>query len=233
MAVDILVGCPARARGWIIESWFDYALAACQNASLTPAFVTELPRFDTCEGLLRQRAKAAHVDYVTMQTEEPELPDQRDWNEDRYKHMARLRNNLLLYVRSVAPPLYWSLDSDILAAPDCLTSALPLLDKYDAVGMKCFLELTGMAAPNYGTGRQGLSRRDAYAEFPVDVLMASKLMTPVAYAIDYSSDPAGEDIGWSRTAKEAGLKLGWDGRTVSKHVMTPAQLDRSDPRVGW
>jgi hypothetical protein len=63
--------------------------------------------------------------------------------------------------------------------------------------------------------------------------LAIKLMSPRAYNIDYRFHHQGEDIGWSVAATEKGLKLGWDGRICSKHVMAADQLQLVDPRCGY
>jgi hypothetical protein len=53
---------------------------------------------------------------------------------------------------------------------------------------------------------------------------ALKLLSPIAYAVDYELHPQGEDIGWSRACQLAGVKLGWDNRHVSSHIMSPVVL---------
>jgi hypothetical protein len=68
---------------------------------------------------------------------------------------------------------------------------------------------------------------------PVDVIMAMKLMKPSAYWVDYRDHEQGEDVGWSIACQEQHLRLGWDGRVCSKHVMKPEQLDPIDARCGY
>lgn len=228
---DVIVGCPARGRAWILGQWADHALAACDNAGLRAHVVVLMPRWDRGAAWTLSKGSA---DATVLWTDEPEVRMESrgaQWGAaGEFEHMVELRNRLLGFVREIGPALYWSLDSDILAAPDCLALAVPLLTKYDAVGMKCYMEAYGTAAPNYFIrGR----RYEAFAEAEVDVIMASKLMAPAAYHVEYRPHPKGEDLGWSEAAREAGLHLGWDGRTCSKHVMVPDQLDREDPRAGW
>ena len=78
-----------------------------------------------------------------------------------------------------------------------------------------------------------LIRPDCLGVIPVDVIMAIKLMTPEALQEDYCFDTNGEDIGWSKSATAQGLKLAFDGRVCSKHVMRPGQLEKLDPRCGF
>jgi hypothetical protein len=83
------------------------------------------------------------------------------------------------------------------------------------------------------SGGGGLIRVDGRGCHKADVIMAVKLMSPAAYNVDYEVHRQGEDIGWSIAARKKGVKLGWDGRTVSKHLMTKDALDKIDKRVGF
>ncbi len=202
-------------------------------AGLRPKFVLAVPEHAAeARDLIRAYGSGVvGTEPAIVEIDEPNGPDVRHWAEDGFDHMVMLRNQLLHYVRNDRAPLYWSLDSDILVDPMTLCSAIELLEKYDAIGTKLYMEPVDTASPSYMG--YGMVRSDAVGEFPVEVIMASKIMTPPAYAVDYQPHSQGEDVGWSIAARAAGLKLGWDGRVCSKHVMRPADLDRVDPRIGW
>lgn len=194
--------------------------------------------------------------------------DLRQWDDKRYRRMVELRNQLLGVVRREAPDLFLSLDSDILLHPDALADMieqieegqrLPALGKI-AVGGKVYLSQYGVQCPSWANlGREGsITRSDTSGTFRVDVIMAVKLMTPAAYEVDYRFDLQGEDIGWSKAAREAGVRFVWTGRSASKHIFSRflcgvdghglylgqcpqdpghddpvSALEVVDPRVGW
>jgi hypothetical protein len=160
--------------------------------------------------------------------------DVRDWRPERYRQMVELRNLLLGAVRDQAPDVFLSLDSDILLHADQLTLMFETLQGYDAVGGRCYMTTAGTRFPSWGRLYNGmLQRYDATGTFQVDVIMAIKLMSPAAYHVDYTFDLQGEDVGWSRNAVSAGLRLGWDGRVAAKHVLAPHLLTARDARVGF
>lgn len=98
---------------------------------------------------------------------------------------------------------------------------------------KAYMSKAGVANPSYANfNKQGsLVRSDSCGVFPVDVIMAIKLMKPSAYNVDYKPARQGEDIGWSLHCKEKGLKLGWTGEVTSRHVMSKKDLDKNDIRI--
>ena len=90
--------------------------------------------------------------------------------------------------------------------------------------------------PSYANfTRYGNTRRDDQAGiFKVDVIMGIKLMyVSHLHSLRYSDHRQGEDFGFAENAKELGLKFGYDGRVISKHVMETYQLLLVDPRVGF
>lgn len=227
----LLVGCPVRERSWILEHWHDAVRTASERAGLRPEFLFVVGSdahkdISLIDNLIRGER-------ITL--EEPSRDDERAWNPDRYQHMADLRNALLSRVREREPDVWWSLDSDIITHPDSLARGIRALEQFDAVGLRCYMTRRGRECPSYGMlNNGGLLRRDQYGVFPVDVIMASKLMTPKAYGVDYVADRLlGEDIGWSQAARKAGCKLGWEGTTVSKHVMRRQDLFALDERCGY
>jgi hypothetical protein len=149
--------------------------------------------------------------------------------------MVELRNRLLQIVRLLDPPLFLSLDSDILLHPDALRNMIESTDRFDVVGGKAFMTSTGSACPSWGfpTTGGGIHRSDAYGVFAVDIVMAIKLLTPKAYEVEYEFHGHGEDVGFSRNCRAAGLALGADARVCNKHVMTPEWLERIDERCGF
>lgn len=235
---ELVVGCPVRDRSWILPRWFEHLDIALRHAgiphgSVTLAFVGDYTDDESFRVIDRACAEFGYALAVADRPGEAQ-PYEREWCFERYRHMATLRNSLLELVRQISPPLFWSLDSDILVAEDTLTSALDAVASYDAVGSRCYLSETGRIA-NYAnlTSQSRLLREDHDHLVPVQVLMAAKLMHPKAYAVDYVAHRQGEDIGWSLKAKAAGCSLGWDGRTISKHVWGPKFLDKIDDRVGF
>lgn len=236
---EILVGCPVLHREWVLDAWFDHVEASASVAGLSPSFifVGDPERDPKTFAIINRRAPAAEI--VAVDDVRP--VDRREWHDRRYRRMVELRNHLLDGVRRLAPPMFLSLDSDILLHPSALDDIVPLLKptgEFDAVGGFCHLAEYGTKAPSYGfISRQGRLQRRTATEFVgparVDVLLAIKLMSPAAYAVDYVRDLRGEDTGWAKNCKQAGLVLGWSGRVASKHLFTPARLDRVDPRIGW
>lgn len=237
--IDILIGCPIQQRDWIIDDWFWYVMAACKVADLKPGFIFVMdPKEEPLNSMIHNLCRLNNVDLWVGEVVEEDRTDERDWNVIRYEKMVELRNALLQGVRDVAPPLFLSLDSDILLAPDALKSMVENLshDEWDAIGGKTYMTHTGKEYPSYGILNDGfgmIRRQEADGVFEVDVIMAIKLMKPKAYAVDYKVDVQGEDIGWSRNCKDACLKLRWDGTYASKHVMRKDDKDKIDVRVGY
>ena len=232
----LMVGGPCN-RSWMYQQWLDYLLAACRNTDLVPEVVHSVPAHDQelqQEILSYCSTRGVAVDLIPVK--EPQRVDRRVWNLERFGHMVELRNRVLQVVRDTEPSYFWSLDSDILPQFDALSKALEHMDRFDAVGMRCYMAPNGREFPSYGMLRNDrlINRRDTEDGcFPVDCVMASKLMSPAAYEIDYQVGQDGEDIGWSMACTAVGLKLGWNATSVAKHVMAPELLDRVDPRIGW
>lgn len=228
-----MVGCPVAHRSWILDRWFDAVELSCSRADVVPEFAFAVDKEDECLDVIARRAPAAHVVLV-----EPSKPtDIRRWNPQRYAYMVAVRNRLLDQVRQLSPTAFLSVDSDILIHRDLVARLTEDLadGRYAAVGGKCYMTASGVNFPSWGRlSRQGtLLRYEAIGYFPVDVIMAIKLMGPDAYAVDYEVDLQGEDIGWSKACARNGLRLAWDGRIGSKHILQASMLGRADSRVGW
>lgn len=227
----LLVGCPVAHRDWVLPKWFDHVEGACAVAGVEPEFVFVCDRRDPSWACIEILApEATLVSCVTTAG-----GDVRRWGPRRYAEMVVLRNELLGVVRDEKPDAFLSLDSDILVHPMQVEYLLNALHRFDAVGGRCYMTPQGVRFPSYAmlSRSGGLQRRDVEGVFPVDVIMAIKLMGPAAYEVNYRADPQGEDVGWSKACRERGLTLGWDGRLAAKHVMGPHMLDPVDPRVGY
>jgi hypothetical protein len=140
-------------------------------------------------------------------------------------------------VRSVNPHYFLSVDSDVFLHPQAVALMGETIERYDAVGGKCYMSPEGTWAPSYAMlnhGAESLYRPDQHGSvFTVDVIMALKLMSPAAYGINYRYHQQGEDIGWSIECKRAGLRFAWDGRVISKHAMSPEAAEMVDVRCGF
>jgi len=231
--VPLVVGCPVAHRGWVLDAWFDHIEDACEIAGVEPTFAFVVDRGDNCIGVIERRARNLTMELV----ERSKGNDARRWDPKRFAYMVDIRNRLLALVRAVAPARFLSVDSDILIHRHLVQELIADLDDgtYDAVGAKCYMTSTGTKFPSWGRiGRSGsLQRYDASGYFPADVIMAIKIMGPRAYGVDYELDLQGEDIGWCKACTRNGLRLGWDGRIVSKHLLSPSMMGRVDARVGW
>lgn len=234
--MKLMIGCPVLHRDWILERWFDHVEAAAEKAGVTDftyIFVGDPEHDPKTFEIIKRRTRPGGT--YTSPVPDGRSSDQREWNRRRFQRMVELRNRLLSGVRISGPDAFLSLDSDILLHEDAIAALLSNFDPAGAVGGKCYLSKVGTKAPSWGKlSRAGkLQRVDSVGTFPVDVLMAIKLMGPDAYAVDYKFDTEGEDTGWSKNARTAGVRLRWVGAPASKHVWGPDYLDKVDPRVGW
>lgn len=237
----LLVGCPVRDRDWIIPSWFSHVEAACTMAEITPVYIFVCDRRDPTRPHCEEQARRYGHDLHFVDVLEPPVVNRQEhvWSTDptALERMVHLRNYLLEGVRSLNPDYFFSLDSDILVRPDTIKNLLETIQKdargFDALGQKVYLS-PGKDAPSYMTlHSRGVSRKDCEAVFRVDIIMAAKLMTPKAYAVNYSWHQDGEDIGWSLKCRDQGVRLGWYGLNACKHVMEPSQLTKVDKRCGY
>jgi hypothetical protein len=196
----ILIGAPVCRREWIVDRWARAAARSAEHAGVDYGFVllggADDPTFDVVDGELAD----LHIGRITV--DEPRTEDVRDWNERRFPRMVELRNLLLDYVRVDAPDLFLSLDSDVILHRDTISHLIETLQSsgWDAVGGFCHLSedrrsegsYANLPAPSvlHRPPLDGMVQR-------CDVLMAIKLMTPLAYWVGYEMHAKGEDIGWS------------------------------------
>lgn len=232
--MKIVVGCPVTNRAWVLPSWFDAVERAFAKAEVEPVFEFVCgTSVDGTEELLQ--SLVAGRGRITLEEEDPVMGKNRVWNPGRYATMVSVRNRLLEGVREEAPDFFLSLDSDILLHEDALVNMLDTASRFDAVGGKCYMMPPPGKIPSYCnfSRANSLLRPDHNGIIKVHVIMAIKLMGRAAYAIDYETHPHGEDLGWSIACRQAGLKLGWDGRICSKHIVEEWMLNTMDKRVGY
>ena len=230
---SLLIGAPVYRREWIIRDYLEYADAAARLAGFEPQYLFVGEPDDPTMALIREWTIANGRQLFLKSFEQDYQGADHAWNDQRYEFMATLRNVLLEQVRVIKPDLFLSLDTDILIHKEAIVSALEGIGRFDAVGMKAYMS-HGTDAPNYAlTYNGGMHRPDQHGFFPVDVIMAAKLMTSTAYNVDYSPHHNGEDVGWSKNCQAAGVKLGYDGRVCSKHLLEPTAVYAFDKRVGW
>lgn len=243
--MSVVIGCPVRRRAWVMDRWFDHAIAALEAAGVEWSWAFVVDPADETNRVIDARADGEVV-RLPADDQEPWDGVERAWHlAARVGHLVALRNRLLSYVRRRRPDAFVSVDSDVLLHPQAIADMLESLQRYDAVGGATFMTPPprrpgpfpiGHRAPSCGWIIDGgLNRRpiEARGVIPVGVIMAVKTMTPAAYAVDYAPHADGEDVGWSRSASRAGLQLGWDSRHPSKHVMSEDALDQVDERVGF
>lgn len=198
---------------------------------------------DPTNPILRTTADLYGFQSLFVTDEQPPTVEPRSWEPARLRTMVRVRNALLGAVRELEPDLFLSLDTDILLHPKALRKMIRLLEvagkqhaRPSATSHCVWLDETGTKYPNFAmlTPRGQLRREATTGDvMGVHVLMAAKLMTPRAYAVDYEYDSRGEDIGWSLAVRQQGMRLAWTGSVTSKHCYLPEHIDRVDRRCGY
>lgn len=243
--MKLLVGCPISHREWVLPKWFEHLAYALYRAELHiedvgVMFLGDMDNDPATYQVAVDHANTREMDFEWVQVEDTRPMDIRDWGlRGRYRRMVELRNILLHRVRARQPEAFLSLDSDMLLHPWAIKGMLEHIEPRTAVGGKAYMdeyhEERSTSNPSWARlGREGtLQRSDSDGTFPVDVIMAIKLMSPEAYGVDYEMHVQGEDTGWSVACRRAGVRLVWDGRYASKHVMNREMLDVIDQRVGF
>ena len=239
--MKLLIGCPVKNRAWILNEWFDHIYSSCDYANIEPQFCFILGHSsDRTDTIIKNRVSSFGFTERTK-TIEAELPKgiDRSWSIERIESMVSARNQLLQFVRLLQPEYFLSLDSDILASKYLVSNLLETMSthqlKPDAVGGRCYMTRWNSCS-SYGKIAEDVDFKrgsDFEGLCQVNVIMAIKIMNEKAYNIDYSFHQQGEDIAWSKNCRNAGLKLMWDGRTISKHVLEKDMLEVVDERVGF
>jgi hypothetical protein len=228
----VLVGCPVSRRGWVLARWFDHVETAAARVPTTVSylFVADPGDDDTMTAI-----EEAGLPVTVVELAEGRADDVRLWTPERVQHLVDVRNALLAKVRQLAPETFLSLDSDILLHPDAIANLLESFPRFDAIGGRTYMTPKGTSCPSWGVPVRagGVRRCDQRGVFPIDVIMAIKLMGSAAYQVDYEYHRFGEDLGWSAACRRRGLRLGVDARVPNKHCMEPAMLARVDPRCGY
>lgn len=218
-----------------MPSWFDHVEAALAMAGVVARYAFAVSAGDETLPTLQDRSDNSAL--IAVSTEPEEYQERQWYRPARIARMVEVRNLLLATVRRQAPEIFLSVDSDVLLHPMAIVELLEGIGRFDAVGGGTFLSALGDQFPSCGwvQGHDGFRRQrmEHQGTIPVGVIMAVKAMSPAAYAVDYQPNGQGEDIGWSVAAGRAGLKLGWDNRHYSKHVMSRADLGRVDERCGF
>jgi hypothetical protein len=238
--MKLVIGCPVFRRAWIMADWIDYVDAATAFLAERPMFVfVGDPVYDeaTFSVIRKTLDRTRHECVIVTEGEDGSHDGSRDWTPARYGRMVVLRNRLLGAVRGLSPDYFLSLDSDILLHPEALEAMIMASQDrgWAGVGSRTYMG-PGRRWSSYAMVPRGggsLRRPDSEGTFRVDVIMAIKLMTPQAYAVDYHSSWRGEDIGWSLACREQGVQLGWVGKYCSKHVMSEESLRTIDARCGY
>lgn len=235
---QVLVGCPVRDRGWILNEYIaavNEATSQLENFEFHFIFLVS-PQDDSFFSV--DLPEGSFI-YYSDETDE-DYAYKRNWGITRYEDMAAIRNQLLGYVRALDPDYFISLDSDILIHRDSLVNMFTELETntdYSALGGKVYLSESGRNATNYGywlgPDTYNFSRQDSDLLMTVDILMAFKIMNREAYHVDYEAHKLGEDLGWSKKMREAKLRMRWDGRITNKHVFERHLLDQVDYRCGY
>jgi hypothetical protein len=231
--VKVTIGCPVRSREWILPRWFTHVELAAEMAGVKTEYVFVGAEDDPSHKAIEDHCPSV---FTYVDSQEAVRPERGHlWSPTEYRHMVSMRNFLLAAARRTEPDYFLSLDSDILLHEDALFNMLETIQSgWDAVGGKCWMtDVTDACSYIILINAHGQYRPDSSLVMPVDVIMACKLMSPKALALDYVFDVDGEDVGWSRLAAARGVHLAWDGRVCSKHVMHRHQLDGIDARCGF
>lgn len=230
----IIFGAPSRDRAWALPNWFDHIYQAVPEGYDSEVAIL-LPENDITSIDIANEFGAT----VLLKDEEP-LEYKRKWNEPGiFQKMSSLRNELLRYVREQNPTFYCSVDTDIFIHPDSISSMIDTYQNHEcnAVGGLTYLTFSDRLGVNCGFWNNhlmdGYRRGPDHGIYPVDILMAYKLMDDKAYNVDYSSHRYGEDLGWSANIKREGLKLHFDASYPSKHVMYRERVNEVDKRCGY
>jgi hypothetical protein len=235
----VTIGCPVRAREWILPRWFTHTALAAEMAGVKTDYLFAGAAEDPTRKVIEDSCPESFRYVDTQERVQPERG--HVWSPPEYRHMVSMRNFLLAAARETRPDYFLSLDSDILLHEDALYNLLETIQSgWDAVGGKCWMtEHTDACSYIILVNSHGQIRPDVGHVIPVDVIMACKLMSPKAMTVDYVYDSDGEDVGYSRNLTAHGLKMAFDGRVCNRHVMHRylpdgrEALNVVDPRCGF
>jgi len=232
----LLVGCPVKDRAWIAKDWVDHVEDAAYKIKVEPRYILVAPDGDSSVEAFTDYLSRLDRDFILVRNkQEPSGVYVRDWGikSPNYSRMVKVRNLLLRFVRDIEPSYFLSIDSDILLNHQTLVNLMESIEEFDAVGGKVYMTRKSTMYPSYSNSFKICDRRDSDRVFPTSAIMALKLMTSKAYAIDYQYHDLGEDLGWSKACSEKNVTLGWDGRVANKHCMEQGDLRVYDKRCGY
>lgn len=238
----LVIGAPVHERAWVLPDWFAHlAKQDLPWEDVTLLFNYGRSSDSTLEIIRDAQDMLPWTVRVLIDDRDDDHVAQtvhRSWNFERYRVMARLRNELLEWVRKWQPDYYLSLDTDILLPKGAISTLLEDIrdGKFDAVAPKLFMTPRNEKYPNAMnlTDLGGRPKLEHSFTMIVDVVFAAVLMNQRLYSeVDYAPHKRGEDIGWGYNAKKAGMVMGLNPQVVAKHVMSPEMLDKPDPRIGW
>lgn len=211
--MNVIIGCPVCERAWILPAFFSHISKQTAEVEIKFLFNYGKSTDRTVDILLEYGSDILH-------SSRRSYPGDHKWNNNRRSLMTHLRNELLDVVCEKDPDYYFSLDSDILIPPDCLTKLIA--DQKDAVSPQVNMS-SKKIAPNVMTFKNNQALRENYSSNrlqKVDIIMAAVLMSRRVYKnVRYKFHSQGEDIGWSQDAKKKGYDLWWDPRIICRHVM--------------
>lgn len=247
--MKLLIGCPIYKRDWIFDHWMDCILK--QSVDVRDiGIIFEASEKDE-QTLSKIKLYGSQVPFAHYEVKmRPDLPhfehkdNGRQWTLSKYANMVQLRNSLLDAVNKIEPEFYFSLDSDILLQN---RNTLELLmghikDGADAVSPLMFMTPVGNNFPSVMTWRKDdkekATRQHSYplgTFFEADVIMAAKMMSKEVYRnVRYEIHLQGEDLGWSKDAREKGYNLYCASYIYCPHIMSPLMyeefLKKGDPR---
>lgn len=246
--MKLIIGCPIYKRNWIFPFW-----AAClerQSIDLSEiGFLFETSPDDKASEEILRFWRKAHSNIPLFEINErsdiphfEHQPNSRQWTYSKYHNMVSLRNSLLERVREIQPDYYLSLDSDILLRnPSTLELLMNHIDDgADAVSPLMYMTPVGTDFPSVMTWRED-GRAQRTRNYPIgtyfkaDIIMAAKMMSQKTYnTINYEFHPQGEDLGWSKQAKDNNLSLYSASYIYAAHIMHENLLEtyvtKGDPR---
>jgi len=234
--MKILIGCPIYKRDWIFDHWI-LSIARQSVDTRNIGIVFEVSENDDATlakiNFFKTKIPFSHYE-IKVRKDLPHFEHKdngRQWTLSKYANMVELRNSLLGRARELEPDFYFSLDSDVLLENK---STLELLlghikDGADAVNPLMFMTPVGTNFPSVMTWREDdqekATRKSDYplgTYFKADVIMAAKMMSKDVYNnIDYSIHVQGEDLGWSKNARDKGYEFYCASYLYAPHIMSP------------
>lgn len=246
--MKLIIACPIYKRDWILPHWVRCILK--QSVSMSNiGFVFEVDPNDSSTIISLNTWKRIDKNIplfdIVERSDIPHFEHQnngRQWTLSKYHNMINMRNSILSKVREYQPDYYFSLDSDVLIEnPNTIELLIAHINEgADAVSPLMYMTPVGTNFPSVMSWREDwkASRDQNYpigTYFQSDVIMAAKMMSKKTYmTLDYEFHQQGEDLGWSKKAKENNLKLYSASYIYAPHIMSELHLSEyiknGDPR---